>query len=87
MKVTNCIFDRRVEVCFEVQGNTGGHMYHGQRQICCKYPTDCGRCGWNPEVEQKRKAQGIRPRHGYIGSEGLREDAKYVYKGIRLKRG
>lgn len=30
--------------------------YREPGAICCKMDVPCGKCGWNPEVEEKRKA-------------------------------
>ena len=59
MKTAHCVFDNTVHVHCEVisirTGTLEYNEYDGARQIVCKKPDECSKCGWNPEVEKKRK--------------------------------
>ena len=83
MKQSNCIFDRKVDVCFLVQGNMGGHWYAGKRTIVCTKAIGCYECGWNPEVEERRKYNGLKKRHGYVESDGTIADTRTIYRCMR----
>ena len=59
MKTAHCVFDNIVHVKCEVISLRTGTLvykeYDGPREIVCAFPEGCMKCGWNPEVEEKRK--------------------------------
>ena len=88
MKTAHCIFDATILVDCDVYGQRAekiekGH-YIGPRLIACTHYVDCSKCGWNPLVEERRKAKELRARRGYINCNGETVDTGYVYKGIKV---
>lgn len=59
MKTAHCVFDMGYRIKCKVMSIKTGtltyHDYDGPRQIACMHPIGCTKCGWNPEVEEKRK--------------------------------
>lgn len=88
MKTCHCIFDATILVDCDIYGQRADRLergrYRGPRLVACNKFVNCSRCGWNPMVEEKRKAKGLHPRHGYIDSNGVPTDQKYIYKGIKI---
>ena len=77
--MTNCIYDKKVRVRFFVQGDRGGYLYDDKRTTVCKKAIGCYQCGWNPEVEERRKYNGLVKRHGYVDENGLVADRENEY--------
>lgn len=48
-----CIYDAKIAVNYF---DNNGHRYYGPRMIVCTSAHNCASCGWNPAVEEARKA-------------------------------
>ena len=86
MKQVHCLYDNKVWVKCEVLSTTGrAYPYNGPRQLNCPDDFNCLTCGWNPEVEKKRKEQGIEIRKGHVNEDGVIRNKNAFYRGIKLK--